>query len=106
MNRTMTFLPRSAGALAVAAAVALAPAAFAQGNAPALRAEFDRADLNSDGFLDVVELARAFRGPDAKLAPPLYDEKGRPTPALAQASSEYPDLVFLWAADKDGDQRV
>ncbi len=72
-----------------------------------LKALFDKADLNHDGYLDKEELAKGFRGPRA--TPPtggLYDDKGRPTQLYSQAQSKYPDLAFLWAVDKDGDNSV
>ncbi len=72
-----------------------------------LKTLFNKADLNQDGYLDKEELARSFRGPSAK--PPqqdLYDDKGRLNPAYSQARTKYPEMVFLWTADKDGDSRV
>ncbi len=74
---------------------------------PRLRALFDKADLNRDGFLDRDELARSYRGPNAKSPEGgMYDDKGHLTPLVYQARTKYPDLVFLWAVDKDGDNRV
>ncbi len=68
---------------------------------------FDKADGNGDTFLDKDELARAFRGTNAK-APEqgMYDDKGRLTAVYYQAPKRYPELVFLWSADKDSDGRV
>lgn len=72
-----------------------------------LHALFNKWDLNGDGFLDKEELAKHFRGPKAK--PPdgdMYDDKGNLTPLYYQARTKYPDLVFLWALDKDSDSRI
>ena len=59
-----------------------------------LDASFEQADKNKDGFLDAEELARAFRGPSAKV---IVDKIG--------VSRElHPDHAFMdaWDADKDG----
>jgi hypothetical protein len=72
-----------------------------------LKAEFDALDLDKNTFLDKEELAKAFRGPKAK--PPtqgMYDDQGRLTKTYYEAKTKYPDLVFLWAADKDNDKLV
>ena len=71
-----------------------------------LRLAFDRMDLNKDGYLDRDELAKAFRGAKAKAAPPLYDDKGQVTVGGRQAPTKYPDLMFLTALDKDGDDQI
>lgn len=54
---------------------------------------FAQADKNKDGFLDADELAKAFRGPNAKA---IDDKLG--------AKETHPDHAFLdaWDADKDG----
>ena len=54
---------------------------------------FIRYDKNKDGFVDEVEMAKAFRGPNAK---PVADKVG--------TKESHPDHVFLdaWDADKDG----
>jgi hypothetical protein len=67
---------------------------------------FNRADSDHDGFLDEMELAKSFRGAKAKPAPPLYDDKGNLTSAYARGQTKYPDRLFLYALDKDGDGRV
>ncbi|MFO0796084.1 MAG: EF-hand domain-containing protein [Gemmataceae bacterium] len=56
-------------------------------------ASFNQADRNKDGFLDAAELARAFRGPTAKV---IADKVG--------AKEIHPDHAFLdaWDANKDG----
>ncbi|MBY0512784.1 MAG: EF-hand domain-containing protein [Gemmataceae bacterium] len=69
--------------------------AFAQQAAKSpLDAGFDKWDTNKDGFLDAGELARAFRGPAAK----VIDHKAGGQP------DAHPDHQFLtrWDADKDG----
>lgn len=74
-----------------------------------LRASFGRVDLNRDGSLDEDELARAFRGVNAK--PPArpetkYDEKGNPISSGEVDLKKYPDQVYLLALDKNGDNRI
>ncbi len=72
-----------------------------------LRVSFGRMDLNKDGLLDDVELARAFRGPRAKPVPlPQFDDKGNYTSPSGQAGLKYPDQVYLLALDQDGDGRI
>ncbi|MBX9582063.1 MAG: EF-hand domain-containing protein [Gemmataceae bacterium] len=58
-----------------------------------LDASFAQADKNKDGFLDAGELAKAFRGPSAKV---IVEKVG--------AKETHPDHAFLnvWDADKDG----
>lgn len=78
----------------VAAMLAGGPA-FAQQTAKnPLDAGFDKWDKNKDGFLDAEELAKAFRGPAAK----VIDHKAGAQP------DAHPDHQFLklWDADKDG----
>jgi hypothetical protein len=71
-----------------------------------LQQSFKKADANGDGFLDADELAHALRGPKAKPAPPMYDDKGSINPAFYQARTKYPDMIYLAAMDKDDDGRI
>ena len=87
---------RSTILLAGFAATLLADgSAFAQqtGRNP-LDAGFDKWDKNKDGFLNAEELAKAFRGPAAKV---IENKAGGQKDA-------HPDHQFLnrWDADKDG----
>lgn len=82
--------------LTLAAATALlaaAGAADAQPNNHRFDAYFKQADKNGDGFLDAAELAKAFRGPAAKV---IVDKAG--------SKETHPDHAFLdaWDANKDG----
>jgi hypothetical protein len=72
-----------------------------------LRLLFDKYDLNKDGYLDADELARAFRGRNAKPMPhfALHDLKGKTYP-ITQDLRRYPDEIFLRATDTDFDGRV
>jgi hypothetical protein len=102
----VSLLPTAAAALAAPAPKIAPTGGNAQVDAQ-LRVMFDKADANTDGFLDRDEIAKAFRGPRAK-APTggIYDDKGNFTPLYYQAKQKYPELVFLWAADKDGDNQL
>jgi hypothetical protein len=72
-----------------------------------LKTVFDKADLDHDTFLDKTELAKSFRGPKATVPTQgMYDDQGRFTKTYYDAPKKYPDLVLLWAADKDGDDRL
>lgn len=77
-----------------AAVLATGPASAAPPvNNHGLDVTFAQADKNKDGFLDADELAKAFRGPNAKA---IDDKLG--------AKEAHPDHAFLdaWDADKDG----
>lgn len=85
--------------VATPSACAVLTLALAAGAAPAqpgghrFDASFTLADRNKDGFLDAAELARAFRGANAKV---IDDKVG--------AKETHPDHAFLdaWDANKDG----
>jgi HEAT repeat protein len=64
-----------------------------------LAGQFNLWDADKDGFLDKVELARAFRGP--KATAPVF--KGAPT---AKELKAHPDAWFLARLDRDGDERI
>jgi hypothetical protein len=78
-------------------AATTAPVSAQQPAASPLDAGFEKWDKNKDGFLDADELAKAFRGPNAKAA----THKPGDNPKL---DTQHPDHAFLdtWDADKDG----
>jgi hypothetical protein len=89
-----------------------------------LRATFAAWDLNSDGYLDNEELAKAFRGTDAKPydyrsdkpkdgdkkddSPPRDNESGKGSGSSTTRPdySRYPDYLFLVQLDRDGDEKI
>lgn len=87
----MTRYSLAAGVVGLALTFGSPPAQAQQ--AHGLDAGFARADKNKDGFLDAEELARAFRGPNAKV---IEDKAG--------AKESHPDHQFMdaWDANKDG----
>jgi Ca2+-binding EF-hand superfamily protein len=85
-----------------------------------LRKLFDKWDLNGDGYLDQQELAKAFRGPEAK---PYDFNKAKDSDKDAAAdvtkessedattvkkpdSKKYPDHDFLVQLDQDNDGKI
>jgi hypothetical protein len=81
------------GAAALILAAATAKAAPPANNNHRLDASFTQADKNKDGFLDADELAKSFRGPNAKA---IDDKVG--------SKETHPDHAFMdaWDANKDG----
>jgi Ca2+-binding EF-hand superfamily protein len=78
-----------------------------------LRATFAAWDLDTDGYLDKQELAKAFRGADAK--PYDYKAQSKDDKADSDTSksssskpdySQYPDYTFLTALDADNDGKI
>lgn len=87
----MTRYPIAAGLVGLALTFGATPAPAQQ--AHSLDAGFARADKNKDGFLDAEELAKVFRGPNAKV---IEDKPG--------VRETHPDHQFMdaWDANKDG----
>ena len=87
----MTRYPIAAGLVGLALTFGATPALAQQ--AHSLDAGFARADKNKDGFLDAEELAKVFRGPNAKV---IEDKPG--------VRETHPDHQFMdaWDANKDG----
>jgi hypothetical protein len=79
-----------------------------------LRAWFKAADLDSDGYLDKAELAKVFRGANAKPfdfkkgddAKDKDDSRGANETGDKPDYSKYPDYLFLTQLDKDKDDKV
>src|SRR5262249_2909978 len=124
------YLFRGIGAVAVVALLAaLASAADNKGGLASkpdppgtgaymdqLRAWFKLYDTNGDGSLDKAELARAFRGVNAKPFDYKKDDKKDDSKSASSGTdkstdkkpdySAYPDWQFLAGVDKDNDEQV
>ena len=94
-----------------------APALEVPGTGPLVKsmiAWFDKHDRNKDGFLDKEELAKAFRGPRAKVfddSPKLTNTTTTRTVSATAAKKQpaylnYADYQFLKQVDTNGDGRV
>jgi hypothetical protein len=79
-----------------------------------LRAWFKAADLDNDGYLDKAELAKVFRGANAKPfdfkngddAKDKDASRGAEETGTKPDYSKYPDYIFLTQLDKDKDDKV
>jgi Ca2+-binding EF-hand superfamily protein len=79
-----------------------------------LRAWFKAADLDSDGYLDKAELAKVFRGANAKPFDFKEGDNGKDKDASRGQNetgdkpdySKYADYIFLTQLDKDKDDKV
>jgi hypothetical protein len=69
---------------------------------------FDQLDRDKDAFLDKTELAKAFRGNNARPAPdvPPINESDKKPARPGFNPTQYPDLVFLLAYDDDDDNKI
>lgn len=83
-------------AAAIAVLLASGPAEAAAPNNHQLDASFAKADKNKDGFLDAEELAKAFRGPNAKVIADKVGAKGE----------THPDHAFMDTWDANNDKKV
>lgn len=83
----------AAGVVALCLGYTAAPAHAQQNGRHPFDAGFAKWDTNKDGFLDAEELAKAFRGPNAKV---IEDKAG--------AKETHPDHQFVdaWDANRDG----
>jgi Ca2+-binding EF-hand superfamily protein len=91
--------------LALAAAALPAPKKDPAGTALVmgqLRLVFATWDINGDGYLDKQELAKAFRGADAK----AYERPKDGSSTSAPDFAKYPDHALLIELDVNGDGRI
>ena len=67
-----------------------------------LDVQFAKAGLDKDGHLDAAELAKVFRGPNAKPIDHNAPNQAGKTPQ----PETHPDHLFMTAYDKNGDGRI